>query len=387
MTVAQLHRSAWRSPASSSTCSAGSRSLTAAQRNRYFATEAAAAPSRLALVGDIADAWLTYARRREPARDRRGDRRQRRAQRRADPCPARGRDRAAHRPAPGRADPRTAPRRPSRADARPLAQDVNLLQLLVGAPVDPGIAPGIDRGSRADRRTAARRARFAVLLRRPDVVQAEYQLRAANAEIGAARAALFPRISLTGLLGLASSALTGTVQRRRVQLDRQRPTPPIRSSSAGAGRANVRLTEAQRDAALAAYEKAIQTAFREVADALAARHDRRAAARATGAARAAADNRLAVRGALSRGIESSSIASTRSARFTRRKRTLRAPRRLKEAATQPRRPEHPLARRRFPAERRRFSKGYPEQPGVQLPRQSPSMTWCWITGSSSSVTR
>jgi multidrug efflux system outer membrane protein len=107
-----------------------------------------------------------------------------------------------------------------------------------------------------------------VLLRRPDVVEAEYRLRAANADIGVARAALFPRISLTGLLGVASDALgslftgdafsataTGAV------------SAPI--FDFGGRLANVRVNEAQRDAALAAYERAIQTAFREVADALA----------------------------------------------------------------------------------------------------------------------
>jgi multidrug efflux system outer membrane protein len=107
-------------------------------------------------------------------------------------------------------------------------------------------------------------------LRRPDVLQAEYELRAANAQIGAARAALFPRISLTGLLGFASSALTrlftGGAFGWSAGAD---ATYTI--FNAGAGRANVRLTEAQRAAALAAYQKAIQTAFREVSDALARR--------------------------------------------------------------------------------------------------------------------
>ena len=119
------------------------------------------------------------------------------------------------------------------------------------------------------------------------MVQAEYQLRAANAEIGAARAALFPRISLTGLLGFASSALDQAVHRRRVRLAGVGATPAYTIFHAGAGRANVRLSEAQRDAALASYQKAIQTAFREVSDALARRGtiDGRAVARGSGSRR------------------------------------------------------------------------------------------------------
>lgn len=151
-----------------------------------------------------------------------------------------------------------------------VAQDVNALRLLVGAEIDPTLlstaieeaAPtvaelpaGVDSG---------------VLLRRPDVVQAEYTLRAANAEIGAARAALFPRISLTGLLGFASNALTGLFSGDGFHWSGGASgSYPI--FNAGAGRAGVQGSEAQRDAALATYEKSIQTAFREVADALARR--------------------------------------------------------------------------------------------------------------------
>jgi multidrug efflux system outer membrane protein len=99
-------------------------------------------------------------------------------------------------------------------------------------------------------------------------VQAEYQLRAANAEIGAARAALFPKISLTGLLGLASNALAGLFSGGAFAWSASAGVSyPI--FSGGAGKANVRVTEAQRDAAIATYQKTIQTAFREVSDALA----------------------------------------------------------------------------------------------------------------------
>ena len=79
---------------------------------------------------------------------------------------------------------------------------MNLLQLLVGAPIDPKLLPVRSTKLRATIAALPAGVSSYVLLRRPDVMQAEYQLRAANAEIGAARAALFPRITLTGLLGL-----------------------------------------------------------------------------------------------------------------------------------------------------------------------------------------
>src|SRR4029079_991880 len=88
-----------------------------------------------------------------------------------------------------------------------IAQDVNALQLLVGAPIDPRLLAGsIDEAFGTIAPVPAGLDSY-VLLRRPDVVQAEYQLRAANAQIGAARAALFPRITLTGLLGAATGAV------------------------------------------------------------------------------------------------------------------------------------------------------------------------------------
>jgi multidrug efflux system outer membrane protein len=150
------------------------------------------------------------------------------------------------------------------------AQDANLLQLLAGAPIDPSLLPqSIEKvGGTFTPLAAGLDSR--VLLRRPDVMQAEFDLRAANAEFGAARAALFPTISLTGLVGLASSALTGLFSGGAFAWS---AGADARHSifNAGAGRARVAQTEAQRNAALAGYEKAIQTAFREVADALADR--------------------------------------------------------------------------------------------------------------------
>ena len=98
--------------------------------------------------------------------------------------------------------------------------------------------------------------------------QAERQLQAANANIGAARAAFFPRITLTGSIGLASEDLGGLFANRAWQFA-PRITLPI--FDAGANQANLQVSETNRDIALAQYERSIQVAFREVADALAGR--------------------------------------------------------------------------------------------------------------------
>lgn len=245
------------------------RSLSHAQLERYFATEAAARSTRLTLVADIADAWLNYAAdssllliARQTAANAEKSVRLTRARLEGGIAP--------------RTDLRQAEQVLTAAQAdlarqrTAVAQDVNLLQLLVGAPIDATLLPGsIDDAAPTISELPAGLDSY-VLLRRPDVVQAEYQLRAANAEIGAARAALFPRISLTGLLGFASSALTklftGGAFGWQASADAS-----YTIFNAGAGRANVRLSEAQKAAALASYQKAIQTAFREVSDALARR--------------------------------------------------------------------------------------------------------------------
>jgi multidrug efflux system outer membrane protein len=176
------------------------------------------------------------------------------------------------------------------AQTTAVAQDANALQLLVGAPVDPANLPTsiADAGARITEVPAGMDS--SILLRRPDVIQAEWQLRAANAEIGAARAALFPRISLTTLLGFAAPGLGALFSDGSFnwQAGGSASYPIFR---AGAGKANVRLSEAQRDALLAAYRKSIQAAFADVADTLARRGTIDAQLGASRAGReAAADN-------------------------------------------------------------------------------------------------
>jgi multidrug efflux system outer membrane protein len=109
-----------------------------------------------------------------------------------------------------------------------------------------------------------------LLMRRPDILAAEHRLKAANANIGAARAAFFPRISLTAGIGTASSDLSGLFDAgsRSWAFVPQLVLPIF---DAGRNRANLNLTEVRTETAVADYEKTIQVAFREVADALVAR--------------------------------------------------------------------------------------------------------------------
>jgi len=108
-----------------------------------------------------------------------------------------------------------------------------------------------------------------LLASRPDIIAAEHRLRAANANIGAARAAFFPRITLTGSMGTASTQLDGLFEGAgRAWAIAPSVTLPI--FDGGRNRAGLQLAEVHRNLAVAEYEKAVQNAFRDVSDALSA---------------------------------------------------------------------------------------------------------------------
>lgn len=153
---------------------------------------------------------------------------------------------------------------------RAFAQDQDALQLLLGAPIPEGIdfSGGLDRGAAVAELTEG--IPSDVLVLRPDVLAAEHQLQAANAQIGAARAAFFPAITLTGSYGTASAELSGLFKSNSEAWTFS-PVITLPIFAGGANVANLQATKLARDTAVAQYEKAIQTAFREVADALVAR--------------------------------------------------------------------------------------------------------------------
>ena len=142
----------------------------------------------------------------------------------------------------------------------------NALALLVGRPVE--IAPGpLGLAETAPDIALPAGLPSELLVNRPDIVAAEYALRAANANIGAARAAFFPNINLTGAFGTASSDLDGLFA------DGSRAwnfTPTIALPIFNAGRlaGSLDVAEARRDGAVAEYERTVQAAFRDVSDAL-----------------------------------------------------------------------------------------------------------------------
>ncbi len=152
---------------------------------------------------------------------------------------------------------------------RQRALDENALTLLVGEPLPPALqaSAGIDAVSLPD---VPAGAPSDLLVRRPDIRQSEQQLMAANANIGAARAAFFPRIALTAAIGSASSELTGLFQGGSWGFTLA-PSLLLPIFDAGRNQANLQSSQVGRDIAIAQYEKAIQVAFREVADALAGR--------------------------------------------------------------------------------------------------------------------
>ncbi|MDO8450981.1 MAG: efflux transporter outer membrane subunit [Rhodoferax sp.] len=161
----------------------------------------------------------------------------------------------------------TAAARATLAQQRRLrALDVNALTLLVGQPLPDALLTSAG----ATFREVPTGLPSDLLQRRPDIRQAEQQLIAANASIGAARAAFFPRISLTASAGSASSELAGLFKDGSWGWTLA-PQALLPIFDAGRNQANLSSAKVGRDIAVAQYEKAIQTAFREVADALAGR--------------------------------------------------------------------------------------------------------------------
>lgn len=147
----------------------------------------------------------------------------------------------------------------------------NLLVVLVGGPVDLTTLPApvpLAQQQMFDRLDAGLPSDL--LINRPDIIQAENQLRAANANIGAARAAFFPRISLTGAAGYASTELDSLVGADRSAWNYGLGvTLPLLDWGARQGQLDA--SKAERDIAVATYQKTVQTAFQDVADALAGR--------------------------------------------------------------------------------------------------------------------
>jgi multidrug efflux system outer membrane protein len=149
-----------------------------------------------------------------------------------------------------------------------VAQDENALNFLVGNPssLSTGSLPEHLAGVKPFKAIEAGIS-SEVLLRRPDILQAEHELKAANANIGAARASLFPRISLTSSVGTASAELSGLFEAGSgTWLFAPQVVMPVFDARLWSA---LEVTKAEQEIALVQYEKAIQTAFREAADTLA----------------------------------------------------------------------------------------------------------------------
>jgi multidrug efflux system outer membrane protein len=244
------------------------RNLTKQAQEQYFASKAARDAAQISLVGQIAQAWLTLGSDRSLlsiANDTLSEASDSLAltQAKLEHGEAALSDVARARGLVGQAKFDVA-----RYSVQ-VAQDKDSLDLLAGTPIADDLLPsGVDETAVMGELPTG--VASSVLLGRPDVLEAEDQLKAANANIGAARAAFFPDITLTGSGGLTSVALSGLFSAGSgawsyaAQL-----TQPI--FDAGKNQAGLIQAKAQRDLAQANYQKAIQTAFREVADALAQR--------------------------------------------------------------------------------------------------------------------
>jgi len=245
------------------------RSLSKAALESYLATAEAAHAARITLIAETASAYLTLA------ADRTSLALSQRTMESAQRSMALTQKRLEMGVA-SRVDVRQAETvyQQARADVASLttsiAQDRNALELLAGTQIDDALLPAELPANDAWLTGVPAGLSSSVLLNRPDVLEAEHNLKSSNANIGAARAAFFPSLSLTASTGLASTELSKLFSNgTKVWSVSSDLTAPI--FDGGSNRANLAYAKAQRDLYVANYELAIQTAFKEVADALAQR--------------------------------------------------------------------------------------------------------------------
>lgn len=244
------------------------RSLTHAAQQQYFASEAGARAARLTLIGETANAYLALASDRSLLAIAQATATS--AQASVDLTRARVTGGAA---AQSDLDQAETVLQTARSDVASLttqtAQDRNALELLAGGPVADADLPASIEAVDGMLAEVPAGLDSRILLRRPDVAEAEYRLRAANAQIGAARAAFFPTISLTALAGVASPQLSSLFSGGRTWQVGAGAALPI--FAGGANVANLAQARGEQDLAVANYQRAVQGAFRDVANALARR--------------------------------------------------------------------------------------------------------------------
>ncbi|MDF8332449.1 efflux transporter outer membrane subunit [Novosphingobium cyanobacteriorum] len=243
--------------------------LSRAAFESYLATDEGRKATQIALVGEVATAWLTHAATADALAVAQDTLKSRQAT--LSISLKREREGIGTGLEVAQAQTQVDSARADVADfTTSLAQAKNALDLLAGAPVPVELLPTTLGAGDQLRLQLPVGLDSAVLLRRPDVLQAEHQLLSANANVGAARAAMFPTISLTGLLGLASTGLSNLFDGGSFRWSATGAA--TQTLFDGGARANtLKGAKAARDAAVANYEGAIQAAFRDVADALARR--------------------------------------------------------------------------------------------------------------------
>ncbi|MDG3443518.1 efflux transporter outer membrane subunit [Nitrospirillum amazonense] len=244
-------------------------SLTRADLETYLAEEETARATRISLISEVASAYITYAADKSLLRIAQATMES--AQHSADVTRKRLSNGVATRLDAAEADTVYQTARADVANYTTLvAQDLNALETLTGGPVDPAHLPDGIEGRTFTLAALPAGISTDVLLNRPDVLSAEHSLKSANANIGAARAAFFPTVSLTTAAGFASSAFGNLFQAQSQSLSFT-PSVSVPIFDNGANQANLDYAKATQQAAVATYEKTIQTAFKEVANALARR--------------------------------------------------------------------------------------------------------------------